>query len=236
MATGVLPSMYAPKSRLQPISENYVRFLLEAVLPQGITISDEQLFNGCTTVEDIMFRLTESEVIKSLFLRGSMDGIGRLGEFYVALRTMKEWSPRPGFDIWGAFEYLKDITTGRIEVKTLTPSSTRHQWDPRITGNTIEVQADVLVVIGMLDSYNPCEASLFIIPKHVLVPIAEEHKRKGTSDRPRISIIKHRHNPQTKKQNPWWEYEVINHVMTKEVITQYVHGDFNIIPQQMSMF
>lgn len=232
----MLPSTYKPKSQLQPISENYVWFLLETVMRQGLAVADRGLLQGCSTVEDVMFRLSESEVIKSLFLRGSMDGIGRLGEFYVAMRTQKEWASRPGFDLFGAFEYLKAITTGKIEVKTLSPSTTRHQWDPRVTGNNIEIRADVLVVLGMLNSFNPCDASMFVIPKHALEPIVAQHIAKGGRDRPRLSISKQRIHPTTHRTNPWYEYEVVNHSMLKDVITQYVHGDFGIIPQQMVMF
>lgn len=232
----MLPSTYKPASQVQPISENYVWFLLETVLRRAPGAADRELFAGCTTVEDVMFRLSESDVIKTLFLRGTMDGIGRLGEFYIAMRTMKEWAPRTGYDVWGAFEYLKAITTGKVEVKTCSPSATRHQWDPRITGNDVELRADVLVVLGMHDSYNPCDATMFVIPRHALEPVVAEHRARGSKDRPRISIIKHRYNPQTNKQSPWYEYEVSPHARVKEVIAQYVHGDFSIVPQQMSLF
>lgn len=231
----MLPSDYRPMSQLQPISENYVWFLLETVLRKAPTVADRELFAGCKTIEDIMFRLSESEVIRTLFLNGPMDGIGRLGEFYIALRTMKEWAPRAGYDLRGVFEYLHRIEAGTIEVKTLSPSKTRPLWDPRITGNNIELRADVLIVLGMHESINPCDATLFAIPRHALEGAVAEHLARSSKDRPRISIRKQRINPQTRKQNPWYEYEVLNHSMVKDFIAQYVHGDFGILPQQMEM-
>lgn len=215
--------------------QSYIADFALALLGKvGIPVgeADRQLFFGCKSIEDIMFRLSESGTIEKLFLAGTGTGLGRLGEFYIALRCEARWETRPGYDVWGAFEYARSIEAGKIEVKTSKPSSNRDHWYPRISGYEKKLRMDVLAFLGMKDSFNPCEASLFIIPKKSLIDVANKwwnDEKKRDDPRPRIAISKNRFNLRTGHLNSWHEYQVSNHSKSREIIAMYTAGDFRII-------
>jgi len=232
----VIQPYLLPEEYQQSVSENYVLFLLEKVFrghkPNKYTI---ELLKGCLTVEEVITRISESDLIQELFLKESYTGLGRLGEFYIALRCGKEWAPRQGFDIWGAFEYHDLIEVGKVEVKTCSPTN-RSNWGIRITDTKQEIKYDVLVLIGMLKTFNPCQARIFVIPKEVLIPIVEKGIQSGNKGRIRLGISTNQTNSYTGKINRWYEYECPNHVNLVERITQYIHNDFVVTSEQLPLF
>ncbi len=228
----VLPSDLMPN--VQKIS-NYMFFmLLEKVLGQPLSNGERRHFQGCRCVEDFMAVLIESPIYRKLAVEGNPIGQWKLGELYTCLRCDMRWEPRSGFDLWGALEYQKMITAGRVEVKTggIIQSS---DWIVQITGRKKVLIADVLVFVGMVDSYNPCDSVLLAIPKEILEPEVDRQLRKR--DRiPYISINKCRFSKKTRRMNKWYEFEVYDHSQLRQYIAQYVHGDFQIIPQQLILF
>lgn len=145
-------------------------------------------------------------------------------------------APRHGYDVRGAFEYENMLEAGMIEVKTCEPGSST-AWQPRMTDINSKVIADVLVFVGLLESYNPCDARLFAIPKSVLTSEVEKRiKRNPKENRPEISVSKNRVNNNTGQVNQWYEFELVNHSKLLRRITRYVHGDFGIWPEQLSLF
>lgn len=138
--------------------------------------------------------------------------------------------------MWGAFEYEEMLEAGKVEVKTCEPSE-HGDWRPRITDVNSRVIADALVFVGMVETYNPCNAQLFVIPKDALLAeVARQLAKNPAIIRPRVTISKNRVNNNTGRVNRWYEFELPNHSRLKQRITEYVHGDFNILPEQMSLF
>ncbi len=194
---------------------------------------DKIIFKGCRTVEDFIRRLTDS-YIADVFIKGSSAGLGRLSEFYVVLRLEKEWEPRPGYDVWGAFEYDTLLKAGKVEVKSSTIAN-RSDWGPRISGYLTEFMADVVVFVCYLNTLNPCEARLFVIPRHALIETFNEQRSRGAR-RPQISIARSRINIQTGALNQWQEFRLYRHSSLKEQITKYIHGQYDFVVQQLDMF
>ncbi len=217
----------------QYISEYRAWLLLEKVMGGKVNKHDFDLFMGCQTVEDVMNRLSESEIINALFLNGSQTGLGRLGEFYVSLRCESEWKPSIGYDTYGAFPYGDKVIAGTIEVRTCSPTRDDN-WKPRLTGNGKMVMYDVLVVVGMLDSFNPCDAKLFVIPGQVARLESERQmKNNEVRDRPQISIQK---NPIYAMRPKWYEYLLVNHSELKTQVSMFVHGiETSVIGQPFQM-
>jgi hypothetical protein len=156
-----------------------------------------------------------------------------LGEFYVALLCECKWEPRPGFDVWVAFEYLKMIRAGRIEVKTGENTPNNH-WRVRLSGTTGDIRSDVLVFIGMKDDVYMTKATMLAVPKEALIPKAEIYKCQYDA-RVSSGISRNRTNKKTGKLNQWYEYEVPSHELLKSFVTQYIHGDLFVGTEQLSL-
>jgi hypothetical protein len=232
MDTFRLPSEYNPI--IQPISTNLVLYQLEKVLGRAPNEEDRRLLEPCKCVEDFMSLISET-YIGDIFLKGSSTGRGRLGEFYTALRLEKaiSWEPMPGYDLWGAFKYEDLIKAGKVEVKTVTwaKGDSRHGWYPRISGTLDTFVADVVIVIGLTESLNPCHARLFVIPKKALVDTFTEQKDIKKIARPRISIARHEYHRQTGEKSQWYEYLLVNHTKLKERIGEHLFGQFAILTE-----
>lgn len=231
------PSEYKPI--VQRINENLVLYKLEKALRRKPTEKDRQRLAGCKCVEDFMELITET-YIGDVFVKGSGAGLGRLGEFYVALRCEigVTWESRPGYDLWGAWRYDDLVKAGKIEVKTcgILPKSA-NSWQPRIAGGLDKMVADVVVIICMTDSYNPCYAKMFVIPQSALVETFKEQKTRCSKRRPRIAIAQNEINNHTKTRNRWYEFLLIDHTKLKGRIREYIHGRFVITTvEQLALF
>lgn len=224
-----------PTSWKQEVSEYRFFELLERVLGRALSEADKQWFEGCICVEQFMARLVESKVFEYLSLRGNPITLGRLGEFYVCLRCDMRWEPRTGFDIWGALEFRDEIGVGKVEVKTGGPGS-EHNWQPQITGRKQVLLADVIIFIGMAYSFNPCEGAMIVIPADRLQEEVDKQLKRAPHRIPSISISRNRYNRRTGSLNGWYEFELHNHAMLRKVIAEHIHGEFNIISQQLPLF
>ena len=232
----IIQHSFLPQEWKQDISEYRFFELLERVLGQRLSDSDKQWFAGCTCVEQFMARLVKSRVFQSLALTGSGSGIGRLGEFYICLRSDMRWEPRAGYDLWGALEMHDNIKAGKIEVKTGGPSIRTIGWKVMITGRQKILKADILIFIGMKRTYNPCDGVMLAIPRKRLVLEVEKQLLLRPNRIPDIHISKNEYNIQTNQLNQWYDFKIRNHSDLRNIISEHIHGKFIIIPQQLSLF
>lgn len=209
----------------QTISPHFALHLLEKV---GIktTEEDKQMFYSCSSIEEIVTRLADSGTIQKLFLDDNDVGKSKLCEFYVALRCEAKLGGIKGGDVWGAFKYAELIEAGLIEVKACGPTE-GHNWAPRIvSGYQKDLTYDVLVIVGLRETYNPCRARLFVIPASKLQSVLEKWRLKNRNDpRPQISISQRKYHAQSGVLNNWYKYELSDHSRLKNLIAVYLTGE-----------
>jgi len=185
--------------------------------------------------------LLDTSPVRHLFLSGTSEGLGNLREFYTALLLEAQWTPRPGYDVRKIFEIRSGLKIGKVEVRGCRPNTKGPRWRVRISDSQGDLTSDVIVIVCMKESYDPCFADLFAIPsqalENVISEIRSRRESKGISPkdpRVKIRIYKERIDSYKNSINKWWEYWVPDHSELKMIVTSYIEGDFKPIPKQLS--
>jgi hypothetical protein len=212
---------------VQPVSRYFALYLVEQILGRPLNEHTETRLSGCSTVEEIITRISQDDIDQFLFFHTEY-GRAKLGEFYVALRTEKRLASinRKWYDVYGVSEHHEELKVEKIQVKT---SFATHHWKFDITNDQQEIGYDVLVCIGFVVGLNPLDAKLFVIPADVTRDLAESEIKRGVKGRIAIQIAKQRNFRGTSKLNTWYEYQLLDHTKLKQKVSEYIHGEFIVI-------
>jgi len=195
----------------QEVDYHLLMHQLSKVLGHEPNEATKELLRGVRWVPGIFERITAPDLFEDIAFYKNTTGKGRLGEFYIAIITEAQWDPRKnvrGYDLMDVYKEGDKAGVTRIQVKTagpLTEFTDNNQWRPWIVNENGLLEYDVLVIVALREDYNPCNASLFVIPASKLSDLVKTGMK-------RIPIATNRYwggdLRHSYKLNQWYEYEL----------------------------